>query len=78
MRRKCNILAICSFMIALAIYLFTYYLYHHLGADGTFSTAYHETATKPFITLLFAVWGVIHQFAAVTSWLVGRIFFSNP
>jgi len=74
MRRKCYILAICSFIIALSIYVFTYFLFHYFGPEG-FSSVYRETAAKPFVTLLLGVWGVSFHFAGVMSLLIGRIFF---
>lgn len=77
MKKKCNILALCSFIIALLIYIFTYFLYHYLGPDGSFVSVYRETAAKPFITFLFGIWGVTFQFAGVISLLLGKIFFSN-
>ena len=77
MRKKCNILAVWSFIIALAIYVFTFYLYHYWGADGSFGTVYYETAQKPFVTLLFGIWGVTFHFAGVMSLLIGKIFFSE-
>ena len=68
-------MAAVSFAIALAIYLLTYRMYHYLGADGSFGTVFYQTAQKPLITLYFGIWGVMHQFAAVTSFVVGLIFF---
>ena len=75
MRRKCFLMAVVSLVIALLIYAFTYCLYHYLGPDGRFGSVYQETPVKPLITLYFGIWGVLHQFAAVTSFLVGLIFF---
>ena len=75
MRKKCFTMAIVSFLIALAIYGFTYYLYHYLGPDGSFGTIYYSEPAKPFVTYYFGIWGVMHQFAAVTSFLIGLIFF---
>ena len=77
MKKKCYIFALCSFLIALAIYVFSFYMYHYMGPDGSFGPVYHKTPVKPFVNLLFAIWGVTHQFAAVTALLVGKIFFSD-
>ena len=77
MRKKCNILAACSFAIAIGIYAFTYFLFHYVGPDGQILSVYQETACKPYITLFFGIWGVMFQFAAVMSLLIGRIFFSE-
>ena len=75
MRKKCFTLAIVSFVVALAIYAFTYYLYHYVGSDGSFGTVYQSVPAKPLVTFYFGIWGVMHQFAAVTSVLIGLIFF---
>lgn len=74
MRRKCYVLGLWSLVIALGIYVFTFYLYHYYGAEG-FSLAYQVTPKKPLVTLLFGIWGVTFQFAGVMSFLVGKIFF---
>ena len=75
MRKKFNILALLSFAISLAIFVFTFYLYHYLGTEGHFVSLYQETPTKPFITLLFGIWGVTFLFASVMSLLIGNLFF---
>ena len=77
MRKKCNTMAIWSFLIAFLIYLFTYFLFHYMGPDGRFVTVYQETPAKPFVTLLFGIWGVMFHFAGVMSLLIGKIFFSK-
>ena len=77
MRKKFTVLGICMFIIALAIFVFTYCLYHYLGVDGRFTDVFSATPAKPFVTLLFGIWGVTFLFASVMSFLVGIIFFSN-
>ena len=68
-------MAIVSFVMALAIYALTFYLFHYLGPDCSLGTVYHKEAAKPFVTLCCGIWGVMHHFAAVTSLLIGCIFF---
>lgn len=75
MRKKWNILAACSLIIAVAIFAVTYCLFHHMMPDGSFAAAYQTTPAKPFVTLLFGVWGVMFLFSAVISWVIGRIFY---
>lgn len=75
MRKKCFWMAAVSFALALLIYGFTFYLYHYLGPDGSFGTVWQNEPVKPLVTLYFGIWGVMHQFAAVTSFLIGVIFF---
>ena len=77
MRKKWNRLAVCSFAIALVIFVFTYFLYHYFGPDGSFGSVYQETPVKPFVTLLFGIWGVTFLFSSVTSFLVGQIFYTE-
>ena len=74
MRKKCFILSAASLALALAIYAFTYCLYHYLSADGSFGAVFHEEPVKPLVTFYFGLWGVMHQFAAFTALLVGLIF----
>ena len=76
MRKKCYTLAFWSFLTALAIYIFTFYLFHYFGPDG-FGTVYYETPTKPFVTLLFGIWGVTFHFASVMCLFIGKIFFGK-
>lgn len=77
MKKKCTILSICSFVIALAIYSFTYILFHYLRPEGGFSAVFQKKPAKPFVTLLFGIWGVMFHFASVMSLLIGKIFFSE-
>lgn len=77
MKKKCTALALWSFAIALAIYVFTYFVYHYMGPDGTWVTVFQEEPVKPFVTQLLGIWGVMFQFAGVMGLLVGRIFFSE-
>lgn len=80
MRKKCFTMAIASFVLALVIYAFSYFLYHYLGPDGSFGTVFQTTPVKPLVTLYCGMWGVLHQFAAVVSFMIGLIFFpkENP
>lgn len=77
MKKKCNILAACCFVLALAIFAFSYILYHHTLPGGGFTAVWQSTPGKPMVTLLFAIWGVTFLFASVMSLLIGKIFFST-
>ena len=74
MRKKWNILAACSFVLAVVIFVFTYCLFHHMTPDGSFVAAYQAAPAKPFITLLFGIWGVMFLFSGVISLVIGSIF----
>lgn len=77
MEKKCMILAVCCLVLALAIFAFSYCLFHYLGPDGFFTAVFQEVALKPMVTWLFAIWGVTFLFASVMSFLVGIIFFNK-
>ena len=76
MRKKFLILSVISFLIALAIFVFTFYLFHYYGPDG-FGKVYQVTPVKPFVTELFGIWGVCFLFASVMSFVVGLLFFNS-
>ena len=77
MKKKCNILALWSFALALGIFVFSYILYHYVTPDGLFTSVFRFEPGKPLVTLLFSAWGVMFLFAGVMSLLVGRIFFKE-
>lgn len=76
-KKKWYTLGSWSFIISVAIFTFTYFMFHYLGPDGSFGHLYQEEPVKPFVTLLFGIWGVTFLFASVMSFLVGKIFFSD-
>ena len=77
MRKKCNILSLCSFLLALGIFVISYILYHYMLPDGSFTTVFQTTPGKPWVTFLFGIWGVTFLFASVMSLLIGCIFFKE-
>ena len=76
-KKKCIILSVCSFILALGIFVFTFHMYHHLTADFSFSPVWQTTPQKPFLTLLFGIWGVMFLFSGVMSLLISFVFFNN-
>lgn len=77
MKKKCRILAAWSFVLSLAIFAFTYVLHHYTLPGGAFTAVRQPTPAKPFVTLLFGVWGTLFLFAGVMSLLAGRVFFGK-
>ena len=75
MKKNLSLLSLVCFLLSLAIFTWTFYLYHYLTADFIFDTVWHAAPGKPFITLLFGIWGVTFLFASVMSLLVSWIFF---
>ena len=77
MRKKFNRLALWSFLISLAIFIFSYILYHYTLPDGGFTAICQAEPGKPMVTWLFAIWGTHFLFASVISLVIGRIFFKE-
>ena len=75
MKTKFKKLSLVSFVIAIVLFVFSFTLFHYLTPEGTFSNVWHNEASKPFLTFLFAVWGTLHLFVSVTSYLVSIIIF---
>ena len=75
MRKKLFTLSLCTFLIALIIFVFSYFMYHYMGANGLWSATWNPTPGKPYVTLLFAIWGVTFLFSSVMSALSAIIFF---
>ena len=75
MKKKLSLLALVCFVLSLVIFVWTFYIYHHLTTDFVFSAQWQPEPGKPFITLLFGIWGVTFLFASVMSLLVSWIFY---
>ncbi|MBE6020979.1 MAG: hypothetical protein E7228_04435 [Clostridiales bacterium] len=77
MKKKCYILALVSFVLAIAIFVFTYFFFHYLGSEGVFTSVFHEEPVKPYVTELLGEFGVMFLFTGTISLLIGKIFFSK-
>ena len=74
MKTKLKKLSLVSFVIAIVLFVFSFILFHYLTPEGTFSAIWQAEAQKTFVTFLFSVWGTLHLFAGVTSFLIYLIF----
>lgn len=75
MKKKLLTLSLCTFILALAIFIFSYFMYHYMSIDGIWTSVWSPTPGKPYVTLLFAIWGVSFLFSSVMSLLSAFIFF---
>ena len=75
MKKKLFTLSLCTFILAAAILVFSYFMYHYMGPNGVWSSVWNPTPGKPYVTLLFAIWGVNFLFASVMSALSAIILF---
>ena len=75
MKKKLLRLSFWTFILALAIFVWTFFLFHYVTPEGTFSSVWQAEAQKPLVTLLFGIWGVMFLFSSVMSLLVAGIFY---
>ena len=75
MKKKFLILSVITFILALAIFAFSFFLYHFVGPNGEILSIPSAEPGKPMVTLLFGVWGTCFLFSSVMSLLVALIFF---
>lgn len=76
MKKKFLILSACSYILSFSIHMFTYFLYHYYGVDG-FRTVFQAEPYKPFVTLLFGIWGTLFLFASIMCLLIAIIFYNR-
>lgn len=77
MKKNLTIFAVCSIILALSIFGFSYMLFHHLTADGVFTSEWCEEPGKPLVTELFAILGVMFLFSGLVSLLARLVFFRD-
>ena len=77
MKQKFKTLSLWSFVLALAIFVFSYFLYHYVTPEGAITLTYHPGPGKPLITELFAILGTLFLFSGILSAMIARIFFSD-
>jgi hypothetical protein len=75
MKKKLKKLSFWSFVLALVNFGIAYIFYHYMSPDGQLSNVFHDDPGKPFVSLLFGVFGTHFLFAGCMSGLVNRIFF---
>ena len=75
MKKKFRKLSLWSLVLALAIFVFSYFLYHYVLPDGTVTTVYQKDVGKPLITELFSILGTLFLFSSILSGMIAKIFF---
>lgn len=75
MNKNLKTLSNHSFLWALCLYAFTYVTFHFITPEGSFTTMWQAQCGKPFIALLFGLWGTMFLFAGVISRMVAHIIF---
>ena len=77
MKKRLTIFAICSFILALLIFIWSYVLYHYTLPTGGFTTQWQPAPAKPLVTELFAILGVGFLFCSLASLLARVVFFAD-
>ena len=77
MKRKFKTLSLWSFVLAMAIFVFSYFLYHYVTPEGAVSMVFQPKPGKPLLTELWAILGVMFLFSSILSAMIARIFFSD-
>ncbi|MBE6894050.1 MAG: hypothetical protein E7483_00370 [Ruminococcaceae bacterium] len=75
MKNKLKKLSVVSFVFAVVLFIISFVMFHYITPDNQFSAVWQAEANKPFLTGLFAIWGVMHLFSSVMSILISVIFF---
>ena len=75
MKKKFQKLSLWSLVLALAIFVFSYFLYHYVTPTGAFTTVYQQQPGKPLVTELFSILGTLFLFAGIFSGMIAKIFF---
>lgn len=76
MKKKFKKLSLISLVIAVILFVVSYVMFHYLGPEG-FTSLWRPEPGKPFVTFLFAVWGVCFLFGSVASVLVAEIIYGD-
>lgn len=76
-KQKLQKLSGCFFVLALADFAFSYFLYHYATKDFGISPVRLVVAQKPLVTVLFAILGVLFLFSGIASILVAKVYFSD-
>ena len=77
MKQKFKALSLWSFVLAMAIFVFSYFLYHYVTPEGAITLTYHPGPGKPLVTELWAILGTMFLFSSILSGMIARIFFKD-
>ncbi len=77
MRKKFIQLSNRSFLWAVGISLFSFFLYHFVTPDFTLSPVFQKEPGKPMLVELFSVFGVMFLFGGIFIRMIANIFYSK-
>ena len=76
LRKNLYKLAAACFVIALAVFVINYFVFHYVTDDGITMVKQAE-AGKPFVTNLIGILGADMVFASIVSALCAKILFNK-
>ena len=75
MREKFKKLSRWSFVLAIGIFVFSFFLFHYVMPDGTITLVFQEKPGKPMVTLLWSILGTCFLFSSILSRMIAGIFY---
>ena len=75
MRKNFLTLSKHSFIWAIILFVVSYFMFHYMTADLTFTTVFHEEPCKPVITTMMGNLGVMFLFSGIITRMIANIFF---
>ena len=75
MKAKFNRLSTWSFVLAVAIFILSFFVFHYVTPELTISPVFQKEAGKPLVCLLLSVLGVLFLFSGIFCRMIAKIFF---
>ena len=75
MRKRLTAFGICSIILAVLIFIWSYILYHHTLVGVVFTSEWQALPAKPLVTELFAILGVMFLFCGIAGIMARIILF---
>ena len=75
MKAKFNRLSTWSFVLAVAIFILSFFVFHYVTPELTISPVFQKEAGKPLVCQLLATLGVLFLFSGILCRMIARIFF---
>ena len=77
MKQKFRKLSRWCYVAAIAIFVWSFFLYHYVTPEFTISREFLPEPGKPLVTELFSILGTLFLFSGMLSGMIGRIFFGE-
>lgn len=77
MKEKFRKLTRRCLITALAIFVWSFFLYHFVTPEMTISLEFQPEPGKPLVTELFSILGTLFLFSGILSGMIGKIFFGD-